>query len=103
MGARVTTSTGSYTNPVATREWADSFADRTLQSNIAEKSLSTVLPLVLSWKLLRILGVLGADIRTRSFASHTPKWWHGSVRGNIDLLRTLRSTRSASCRVIVIK
>ena len=39
MGARVTTSTGSYTDPVATREWADSFADRTLQSNIAEKSL----------------------------------------------------------------
>jgi ubiquinone/menaquinone biosynthesis C-methylase UbiE len=36
---RVTTSTGSYTNPVATREWGDSFADRTLQSNIGEKSL----------------------------------------------------------------
>ena len=39
MGARVTTSTGSYTDPVATREWGDSFADRTLQSNIAKKSL----------------------------------------------------------------
>jgi hypothetical protein len=39
VGARVTTSTGSYTDPVATREWGDSFADRTLQSNIAEKSL----------------------------------------------------------------
>jgi SAM-dependent methyltransferase len=38
VGARVTTSTGSYTDPVATREWGDSFADRTLQSNIAEKS-----------------------------------------------------------------
>jgi hypothetical protein len=36
---RVTTSTVSYTDPAATREWADTYADRTLHSNIAEKSL----------------------------------------------------------------
>jgi SAM-dependent methyltransferase len=35
----VTTSTVSYTDPAATREWADTYADRTLHSNIAEKSL----------------------------------------------------------------
>jgi hypothetical protein len=37
--ARVTTSTVSYTDPAATCEWADTDADRTLHSNIAEKSL----------------------------------------------------------------
>jgi ubiquinone/menaquinone biosynthesis C-methylase UbiE len=36
---RVTTSTVSYTDPAATREWANTYADRTLHSNIAEKSL----------------------------------------------------------------
>ena len=36
---RVTTSTGSYSDPAATREWADTFAERTLRSNIAEKAL----------------------------------------------------------------
>jgi len=36
---RVTTSTVSYTDPAATRAWADTYADRTLHSNIAEKSL----------------------------------------------------------------
>jgi hypothetical protein len=29
----------SYTDPAATRAWADTYADRTLHSNIAEKSL----------------------------------------------------------------
>jgi hypothetical protein len=37
--ARVTTSTVSYSEPAATREWADTYADRTLHSNIAEKSV----------------------------------------------------------------
>ena len=36
---RVTTSTVSYTDPAATREWANTYAERTLHSNIAEKSL----------------------------------------------------------------
>ena len=36
---RVTTSTVSYTNSAATLEWADTYADRTLHSNIAEKAL----------------------------------------------------------------
>jgi len=36
---RVTTSTTSYTDQVATREWADTYAQRTLQSNIADKAL----------------------------------------------------------------
>jgi ubiquinone/menaquinone biosynthesis C-methylase UbiE len=36
---RVTTSTVSYTDPAATREWANTYADRTLHSNIAEKAL----------------------------------------------------------------
>jgi 2-polyprenyl-3-methyl-5-hydroxy-6-metoxy-1,4-benzoquinol methylase len=35
----VTTSAVSYTDPAATREWADTYAERTLHSNIAEKSL----------------------------------------------------------------
>jgi ubiquinone/menaquinone biosynthesis C-methylase UbiE len=35
----VTTSTVSYTDAASTREWADTYADRTLHSNIAEKSL----------------------------------------------------------------
>jgi hypothetical protein len=37
--ARVTTSTVSYTDPAATREWANTYADRTLHSSIAEKSV----------------------------------------------------------------
>jgi ubiquinone/menaquinone biosynthesis C-methylase UbiE len=36
---RVTTSTTSFTDQVATREWADTYAERTLQSNIADKAL----------------------------------------------------------------
>ena len=36
---RVTTATVSYTEPTATREWADSYAQRTLQSNLADKAL----------------------------------------------------------------
>src|SRR5262249_47664747 len=36
---RVTTSTWSYTDAIATKEWADTYANRTLQSNIAAKSL----------------------------------------------------------------
>jgi hypothetical protein len=36
---RVTTSTVSYTDSAATLEWADTYADRTLHSNIAEKAL----------------------------------------------------------------
>jgi hypothetical protein len=35
----VTTSTVSYTDSAATLEWADTYADRTLHSNIAEKAL----------------------------------------------------------------
>jgi len=36
---RVSTSTVSYADPIATREWAETYAARTLQSNIAEKAL----------------------------------------------------------------
>ena len=36
---RVTTSSWSYTNPTATKEWAETYANRTLQSNISAKSL----------------------------------------------------------------
>jgi ubiquinone/menaquinone biosynthesis C-methylase UbiE len=36
---RVTTSTVSYTDAAATREWGDTYADRTLNSNIAAKAL----------------------------------------------------------------
>src|SRR3974390_1820746 len=36
---RVTTSSLSYTDAAATREWADTYAARTLYSNIAEKAL----------------------------------------------------------------
>jgi ubiquinone/menaquinone biosynthesis C-methylase UbiE len=35
----VTTSTISYADPAATREWAQTYAERTLRSSIAEKSL----------------------------------------------------------------
>jgi ubiquinone/menaquinone biosynthesis C-methylase UbiE len=37
--ARVTTSTISYADQTATQEWADTYAERTLQSNLAEKAL----------------------------------------------------------------
>ncbi len=37
--ARVTTSTVSYTDEAATREWGDTFAERTLHSNLADKAL----------------------------------------------------------------
>jgi ubiquinone/menaquinone biosynthesis C-methylase UbiE len=36
---RVTTATVSYTDSAATREWADTYANRTLHSHIAEKCL----------------------------------------------------------------
>ena len=36
---RVSTSTVSYAEPVAIREWAETYAARTLQSNIADKAL----------------------------------------------------------------
>ena len=36
---RVTTSTVSYTDAAATREWGETYAARTLQSNIADKAL----------------------------------------------------------------
>jgi ubiquinone/menaquinone biosynthesis C-methylase UbiE len=36
---RVSTSTMSYTNPAATREWGDTYAERTLHSNLADKAL----------------------------------------------------------------
>lgn len=36
---KVTTSTGSYADAVATREWGESYAERTLSSNISERSL----------------------------------------------------------------
>jgi ubiquinone/menaquinone biosynthesis C-methylase UbiE len=37
--ARVTTSTVSYADRAATQEWADTYAERTLHSNLAEKAL----------------------------------------------------------------
>jgi ubiquinone/menaquinone biosynthesis C-methylase UbiE len=37
--ARVTTSTVSYTDEAATREWGDTYAERTLHSNLADKAL----------------------------------------------------------------
>ena len=36
---RITTSTTSYTDSAATREWANTYAERTLHSNIADKAL----------------------------------------------------------------
>jgi ubiquinone/menaquinone biosynthesis C-methylase UbiE len=36
---RITTSTTSYTDAAATREWAETYAERTLHSNLAEKAL----------------------------------------------------------------
>jgi ubiquinone/menaquinone biosynthesis C-methylase UbiE len=36
---RVTTSTTSYADAAATREWAETYAERTLRSNIADKAL----------------------------------------------------------------
>lgn len=36
---RVTTSTVSYTDAAATQEWADTYAERTVHSNIADKAL----------------------------------------------------------------
>jgi ubiquinone/menaquinone biosynthesis C-methylase UbiE len=36
---RVTTSTASYSEQIATREWGDSWAARTLQSNLASKAV----------------------------------------------------------------
>jgi ubiquinone/menaquinone biosynthesis C-methylase UbiE len=36
---RVTTSTTSYADAAATREWADTYAERTLHSNLADKAL----------------------------------------------------------------
>jgi SAM-dependent methyltransferase len=40
---RITTSTMSYAETVATREWSDTYADRTVHSNIAEKALGYAL------------------------------------------------------------
>jgi ubiquinone/menaquinone biosynthesis C-methylase UbiE len=36
---RVSTSTVSYTDPVATRDWGETYAERTLRSNIANRAL----------------------------------------------------------------
>ena len=36
---RITTSTTSYTDSAATREWANTYAERTLHSNLADKAL----------------------------------------------------------------
>jgi ubiquinone/menaquinone biosynthesis C-methylase UbiE len=36
---RVSTSTVSYTDPVATRDWGETYAERTLHSNIADRAL----------------------------------------------------------------
>jgi ubiquinone/menaquinone biosynthesis C-methylase UbiE len=36
---RVTTATVSYTDPVATRDWGDTYAERTLRSNLADRAL----------------------------------------------------------------
>jgi hypothetical protein len=36
---QITTSTTSYTDSAATREWANTYAERTLHSNIADKAL----------------------------------------------------------------
>jgi ubiquinone/menaquinone biosynthesis C-methylase UbiE len=36
---RVTTSTVSYADPIATAEWGDTYAERTLRSNIADRAL----------------------------------------------------------------
>ena len=36
---RVTTSTVSYTDSIATAEWDDTYAERTLRSNIADRAL----------------------------------------------------------------
>ena len=36
---RVSTSTVSYTDPVATRDWGDTYAERTLRSNLADRAL----------------------------------------------------------------
>jgi ubiquinone/menaquinone biosynthesis C-methylase UbiE len=36
---RVTTATVSYTDPIATREWGDTYAERTLQSNLADRAV----------------------------------------------------------------
>src|SRR5262249_60687236 len=36
---RVTTSTVSYTDSIATAEWGDTYAERTLRSNIADRAL----------------------------------------------------------------
>jgi ubiquinone/menaquinone biosynthesis C-methylase UbiE len=36
---RVSTATVSYTDPVATREWGDTYAERTLHSNLADRAV----------------------------------------------------------------
>lgn len=36
---RVTTSTVSYTDPAATRDWGDTYAERTVRSNVADRAL----------------------------------------------------------------
>jgi hypothetical protein len=41
---RVTTSTVSYTDPAATREWADTYADRTFTRTLPRNLWNTALP-----------------------------------------------------------
>jgi hypothetical protein len=36
---RVTTATVSYTDPAGTREWGETYAERTLQSNLADRAV----------------------------------------------------------------
>jgi hypothetical protein len=70
---RVTTSTVSYSDPGATREWADTYADRTLHSNIAEKSLEYGLATRSELEAIAASWRTWARIKTRSGASATPK------------------------------
>jgi SAM-dependent methyltransferase len=69
---RITTSTTSYTDSAATREWANTYAERTLHSNIADKALEYGIANVRTWRAWPPAGAWG-DHPTRSTASPTPR------------------------------
>ena len=69
----MTTATVSYTDPAATREWGESYAERTLHSNLADRAVeygiatrSELEDIAAAWRAWDA-------IRTLSSASRTPR------------------------------
>ena len=70
---RVTTSSWSYTDPVATKNGPTRMPTAHCNPILLRNLWSTVFPAVPSWRLSRMVGAPGGAIQTLSFVSLTPK------------------------------